>query len=225
MNDVDGRKGVIFDLDGVLVDSGWAHKQSWYDLAEKENLSMSDDFFSSTFGMQNYQILPMLYGRRLSREQIDRLSDWKEQRYRDLMAEKLVLPPGGDRLLNELKEAGFLLAIGSSAPRANLDMVLQRLHLAHYFDAWVTKEDVANGKPSPDTFLKAAQKLELPPHRCVVVEDAVQGIEAGKAAGMPVIALTTTRDRAALAQADMIADGLGELSPGDFTTLLARISQ
>jgi beta-phosphoglucomutase len=211
MNDVDGRMGVIFDLDGVLVDSGWAHRRAWYDLAEREDLDMPDDFFASTFGMQNYQILPMLYGRDLSRQQIDRLSDWKEQRYRDLIAEKLALPPGGARLLDELKDAGFLLAIGSSAPRANLDLVMERLGLSHYFDACVTKEDVVNGKPSPDTFLKAAQRLGLPPERCVVVEDAVQGVEAGKAAGMPVIALTTTRDRAALSRADIIADGLGAL--------------
>jgi len=225
MNDVDGRMGVIFDLDGVLVDSGWAHRQSWYDLAEREDLDMSDDFFKSTFGMQNYQILPMLYGRVLSGEQIDRLSDWKEQRYRDLIAEKLALPPGGARLLDELKDAGFLLAIGSSAPRANLDLVLERLHLNHYFDACVTKQDVANGKPAPDTFLKAAQKLALPPHRCVVVEDAVQGVEAARAAGMAVVALTTTRDRAALSQADMIVDSLGELKVGDFKNLLNGIKR
>ncbi len=222
MNDVDGRMGVIFDLDGVLVDSGWAHRQSWYDLAEREDLDMSDEFFTGTFGMQNYQILPMLYGRDLSREEIDRLSDWKEQRYRDLIAEKLTLPPGGARLLDALKGVGFLLAIGSSAPKDNLDLVLERLNLRRYFNACVTKQDVTNGKPAPDTFLKAAQKLFLPPHRCVVVEDAVQGIEAARAAGMLVIALTTTRDRAALSQADMIVDGLGDLKVADFTRLLNR---
>jgi beta-phosphoglucomutase len=225
MREANSRMGVIFDLDGVLVDTGWAHRQAWYDLAEKEGLKMSDEFFTSTFGMQNYQILPMLAGRDLSGEEIDRLADWKEQRYRDLMAEALALPPGAARLLDELKDAGFLLAIGSSAPRANLDLVLERLALHHYFDAWVTKEDVANGKPAPDTFLAAAQKLALSPQRCVVVEDAVQGVEAGKAAGMRVIALTTTRDRADLSAADMIAEGLGELKPEDFTKLLTRVSQ
>lgn len=221
----DGRMGVIFDLDGVLADTGWAHRQAWYDLAEREDLDMSDEFFTSTFGMQNYQILPMLYGRDLPRGQMDRLSDWKEQRYRDLIVEKLTSPPGGERLLNELRNAGFLLAIGSSAPKANVDMVLDRLNVRDYFTACVTKEDVSNGKPAPDTFLMAARKLELPPHRCVVVEDAVQGVEAGKAAGMPVIALTTTRDRSALTQADMIADGLGELKAEDFKTLLNGIKR
>ena len=220
MSNGDGQMGVIFDLDGVLIDSGWAHRQAWYDLAEHEDLEMSDEFFTSTFGMQNYQILPMLAGRKLSDDEIERLSDWKEQRYRDLIAEKLTLSPGGARLLDELKGEGFLLAIGSSAPRANLDLVLERLRLARSFDACVSKEDVANGKPAPDTFLRAAQKLTLPPDRCVVVEDAVHGIEAARAAGMRVIALTTTRDRAALSRADMIADGLGELRAEDFRKLL-----
>ncbi len=220
MTQVNGRMGVIFDLDGVLVDSGWAHRQAWCDLADREGFRMSDEFFTITFGMQNYQILPMLAGCDLSCEEIDRLADWKEQRYRGLIAAKLTLPPGGARLLDELKDEGFRLAIGSSAPRANLDLILERLNLHRYFNACVTKEDVANGKPAPDTFLKAAQKLALPPHRCVVVEDAVQGVEAGKAAGMPVIALTTTRDRAALSRADMIAESLGELKAEDFARLL-----
>ena len=225
MTQVNGRMGVIFDLDGVLVDSGWAHRQAWCDLAEREGFRMSDEFFTNTFGMQNYQILPMLAGCDLSCEEIDRLADWKEQRYRGLIAEKLTLPPGGARLLDELKDAGFLLAIGSSAPRANLDLVLERLVLHRYFDACVTKEDVTNGKPAPDTFLAAAQKLSLAPRCCVVVEDAVQGVEAGKAAGMPVIALTTTRDRADLSRADMIAESLGELKAEDFRKLLSCISQ
>jgi beta-phosphoglucomutase len=224
MTQMNGLMGVIFDLDGVLIDSGWAHMQAWCDLAEREGFRMSDEFFTVTFGMQNYQILPMLAGHDLSSEEIDRLADWKEQRYRNLIGAKLVLPPGGARLLDELKDAGFRLAIGTSAPKANLDLILERLRLHHYFDALVTKEDVTNGKPAPDTFLKAAQKLALPPHYCVVVEDAVQGVEAGKAAGMRVIALTTTRDRADLSRADMIAESLGELKAEDFKKLLACVS-
>ena len=77
MTDSDHRMGVIFDLDGILVDTGWAHKQSWYDLAEKEGFSMTDEFFYSTFGMQNYMIIPMLLGRNASSDEVSRLSDWK----------------------------------------------------------------------------------------------------------------------------------------------------
>jgi beta-phosphoglucomutase len=212
--------GVIFDLDGVLVDTGWAHKQSWYDLAEKEGFDMSDDFFYKTFGMRNDQIIPMLAGRGTSSKEIERLSQWKEKRYRELIAENLILPPGVGELLGDLKRSGFLMAVGSSAPKANLDLVLESVKIRDYFNACVTGEEVIEGKPAPDTFVKAAQKLGLPSDCCVVVEDAVQGVEAGKAAGMPVVAVTTTRDRSALSAADIIVDGLGELKAKDFAKLL-----
>jgi len=212
--------GVIFDLDGVLVDTGWAHKQSWYDLAEKEGFEMSDDFFYKTFGMRNDHIIPMLAGRDTSSEEVERISQWKEERYRELIVENLILSPGVGELLNDLKRSGFLMAVGSSAPKANLDLVLELVKIRDYFNACVTGEEVVEGKPAPETFIKAAQKLGLPSDCCVVVEDAVQGVEAGKAAGMPVVAVTTTRDRSALSAADIIVDGLGELKAKDFTKML-----
>jgi beta-phosphoglucomutase family hydrolase len=220
MTDSDSRMGVIFDLDGVLVDTGWAHKQSWYDLAEKEGFSMTDEFFYSTFGMQNYMIIPMLLGRDAPPDEINRLSDWKERRYRDIIAEKLVPADGAKSLLEALKSEDFLLAVGSSAPRANLELVLERTGLQDYFDAYITGEDVTRGKPAPDTFLKAAEKLSLGAESCVVVEDAVQGVEAAKAAGMPVVAITTTRSRTDLHKADIIVDSLAQLQTRQFLELL-----
>jgi beta-phosphoglucomutase len=119
-----------------------------------------------------------------------------------------------------LKRSGFLLAVGSSAPKANLDLVLERVKIRDYFDACVTGEEVVEGKPAPETFIKAARKLGLMPNCCVVVEDAVQGVEAGKAAGMPVVAVTSTRDRSELSAADIIVDDLCELKAKDFIKLL-----
>ena len=220
MTESDHRMGVIFDLDGVLVDTGWAHKQSWYDLAEKEGFSMTDEFFYSTFGMQNFMIIPMLLSREAALDEVNRLSNWKEQRYRQIIAEKLAPAEGAKSLLDDLKSGNFLLAVGSSAPRTNLDLVLERTGLQDYFDAYVSGEEVTNGKPAPDTFLKAAQKLTLGADQCVVVEDAVQGVEAGKAAGMPVVAVTTTRSRADLHKADIIVDSLTELQARQFVDLL-----
>jgi beta-phosphoglucomutase family hydrolase len=222
MTTVNDGKGVIFDLDGVLIDSGWAHKQSWYDLAEKEGYQMSDDFFYSTFGMQNYQILPMLAGKELSDKKINEMSDWKEQRYRDIFSESIELSAGAETLFNELRREGFVLAIGSSTPKANLDLVMEKLNLEEYFKTVVSKEDVTNGKPAPDTFLAAAQKLALKPENCIVIEDSLPGVEAGKKAGMSVIALTTTRGRTELTEADIVVDGLIELKTSDFVGLLEK---
>jgi len=214
-------KGVIFDMDGVLVDSGWAHRQAWFDLAEAEGLEMSDEFFCKTFGMQNDTILPMLRPG-ISKPEMDRLSDCKEQRYRELVHSRPKAAEGVLALLGDLKARGFRLAIGSSAPRANLDVFWGPLGLADYFQATVTKEQVVEGKPSPETFLKAAGMLSLAPQRCVVVEDALHGVQAARAAGMPVVAVTTTRSRAELACADRVVDSLAELSAEDFVRLLNR---
>jgi len=216
--------GVVFDLDGVLVDTGPFHKQSWYDLAAKEGFDMSDELFYSTFGMQNYAIIPVLAGRQVPAEEIERMSEWKERRYRELIADKLELMEGARELLEDLKSNGFLLAIGSSAPRANLDVVLKCCNIFDYFNACVTGEDVRNSKPAPDTFLKAAEKLKLPPQRCVVIEDSVPGIQAGKAAGMAVVAITTTRNRRDIKDADKIIDSFTELRADVFINLLIDIS-
>jgi beta-phosphoglucomutase family hydrolase len=224
MGSCDGRLGVIFDMDGVLVDTGWAHRQSWYDLAAKEGLAMSDEFFRRTFGMQNAAIVPMLRPG-ISPQEMERLSDWKEQRYRELVRARVELAPGVGTLLADLKGHGFRLAIGSSAPPENLDVFWSRLGLSEVFDARVTKEEVTESKPAPQTFLKAAAKLGLAPARCAVVEDAVPGVQAARAAGMPVVAVTTTRDRRDLAQADRVVDSLSELKASDFQALLAEASE
>jgi len=217
----DGKCGVIFDMDGVLVDTGWAHRQAWYDLAAKEGLAMSDEFFRRTFGMQNAAIVPMLRPG-ISAGELDRLSDWKERRYRELAQERLELAEGAEALLKDLKRHGFRLAIGSSAPPENLDLFWDNLSLGDYFDARVTKEETTESKPSPQTFLKAAQKLALPPACCAVVEDAVPGVQAARAAGMPVVAVTTTRRREDLASADRVVDSLSELKASDFLALLQK---
>lgn len=213
--------GVIFDMDGVLIDTKEFHRASWYEMAALEGLTMTDELFYGTFGMQNYQIMPMLAGP-ISTEEVTRLSDLKEEIYRRRIEGHLTVMPGVEVLLRDLQSSGFLLAIGTSTPRINLDFVLAQIPVRGFFDALVTGEDVKHSKPAPDTFLKASERLNLPPHKCVVVEDAVQGVQAGLTGGMRVIAVTTTRLRQDLHEADRIVDSLEEVNAQDFLDLLLK---
>ena len=221
MKKTNQHKAVIFDLDGVLVDSGEFHKQSWYDLADKEGFSLTDEFFYSTFGMQNYQVIPQMLGTDVAPDEVERLSVLKEQRFRELVAGKLTLLDGVPELIGKLKSSGFLLAVGSSAPWVNLDFMLRQAKIDNCFDALVCGDEITHSKPAPDTFLKAAEKLSVSPDRCVVVEDAVQGVEAAIAAGMATVAVTTTRSRQELDQADVIVDSMTELNADSFKKLLS----
>jgi HAD superfamily hydrolase (TIGR01509 family) len=125
-------------------------------------------------------------------------------------------------LIDALSAAGFKLAVGSSGPPENVRLTLEKLGRADRFDAMVTGADVTHGKPNPEVFLKAAERLGVPPAQCAVIEDAPQGIEAANAAGMTSIAIlgTTTRDK--LAHAKLIVDGHHELTPARIAELIKR---
>jgi beta-phosphoglucomutase len=212
-------RGAIFDMDGVIADTGWAHRQAWAEFARTHGVEFTDEFFVRTFGMQNYQIIPTVLGRAVSPEDLQVLGDWKEERYRQIVAEGLTPPEGLIALLTDLKVHGFKIGVGSSGPKANVELVLDRLDIRHSFDAIVHGDMVTRGKPAPDTFLAAARLLGVPPAQCVVVEDAVPGVQAGKAAGMSVVAITTTRARQDLSQADLIIDRFTEVTAADFIRL------
>ena len=218
--DAAGKYGVIWDLDGVLIDTGEYHRRSWNDLGEREGFVMSDELFKSTFGMQNYQIIPMLFARSLSEEEVGQLGERKEERYRELISGELKILAGVRELLEGLREAGFRMAIGSSTPRKNLEFMLEHLPVGEYFDEYVCGEDVRRGKPAPDTFLKATEKLGLEADKCVVIEDAPAGVKAGKSAGMKVIGVTNTVRAEELVMADLVTDSLAKISAGDIFKLL-----
>ena len=213
-------KGIIFDMDGVLVDTAGFHLKSWQDLARERHLRMTDEFFYQTFGMQNNEILPLMTDRQLSPAELTELSQWKEQRYRDLIGGKVRLLDGVQELIADLMRNGFALAVGSSAPQENVELILTSTAMTGLFAHTVTAADTSRGKPAPDTFILAARKLGLAPARCVVVEDAVAGVQAARAAQMKVVAVTNTSTREELHLADRVVDSLAELTAEDFKALL-----
>jgi len=203
--------GVIFDMDGVLIESTESHYVSWTQLGGEIGTAFPRDLFDRTFGMHNRQILPLWLGEDLDAAENDRLSDHKEALFREIVADSIEALPGAQDLVRQLHGDGFVMAIGSSAPRANVELVLRQLDLAPCFRALSTGDEVRHGKPHPEVFLKAIDGLGLAAGSCVVLEDAPQGVEAALAAGAKAIGVATTRPEADLAEADVVVRSLEEL--------------
>jgi beta-phosphoglucomutase len=227
--DVDGEAGpgaVLWDVDGVLLDSAEQHRQAWHRLAGEEGVAFTDADFWATFGMRNGDIIPRFYGADLSAERVQALADRKEAYYRDLLRTQAQPLPGARELVVALHPAGYRQAIGSSAPPENLRLIVELLGLAPYVEAVISGERVARGKPAPDIFLEAARAVGVAPRRCLVIEDAPAGVEAAHAGGMRCLAVRRAgqADAPGLDAADLVVDALTQVTPDTVARLLGGTS-
>jgi len=218
---LDNTYAVLWDMDGVLVDSGEFHYAAWVEILAREGLPYTREQFNAMFGMDNRGVLTTLLGREPEAAWLAQVSDEKEAAFRAAIVGQAEPLRGVVRWLARLKAAGVRQAVASSAPPANIDLLIDTLNLRQYFVAVVSTFGMA-GKPDPGVFLEAARQVGVPPERCLVVEDAIAGVQAAKRAGMTCLALTTTNTRAALAPvgADWVVDNLEELDDRVWETLL-----
>jgi beta-phosphoglucomutase len=213
------RRAVLWDLDGTLVDSEEYHWRAWKETLEGAGIAITYPDFLSSFGQRNDAILAKWLGENASAGKIEQIGNAKEERYRELVRHEGLFPlPGATEWVERLHQEGWRQAIASSAPRSNVETVLDALRMRPWFQAAVSAEDVREGKPAPDVFLTAAAHLGAEPHGCVVVEDARAGIEAAQRAGMRSIAVG--RNASELG-ADMAATKLSDLPPDAFSSMLA----
>ncbi len=210
--------GVIWDMDGVLVDTGEFHFQSWMDTLSNFGIPFSRETFNTTFGMNNFGILKSIMMDQFNHEIFLAISEQKEDRFRKAIRGKVETLPGAVPLLTSIKRANIPQAIGSSAPDANIDAIVSELGLHQYFQAIVSAAEMP-GKPDPAVFLTAAQLMDASPNHCVVIEDAIAGVEAAHRAGMKCVAVTTTNQARDLRTADMIVDRLDTISVNNLVAL------
>jgi beta-phosphoglucomutase len=203
---------VIFDVDGVLVDSYRAHLESWQALAREYGMTLTESRFAALFGQTSRDIIRRIWGSGLSDRQIAAMDQGKEAFYRDILRRTFPTMDGAVELIDALSAAGFLLAVGSSGPPENVAMALEGLGRAQCFGARVTGMEVTRGKPDPQVFLMAARRLGIAPRNCAVIEDAPAGITAALAGGMIAIALTGTAPPSKLLQAHLTVESLRDLT-------------
>jgi len=215
--------GAIFDWDGVIIDSGNLHEESWRRLAQEIGKSIAPESFVRGFGMKSEQVIARVHGWSQEAAEIVRLTNRKEELYREILAETEIAPlPGVTEWLARLQKSGVPCAIASSTPRANIEVLLTRFGLKETFPVVISAEDVVHGKPDPEVFLKAAERLRLDPRDTVVFEDAWVGIEAAHAADMSAIAVATTHSPEQLRRADLVVSRLDELSVARVTELMEK---
>jgi beta-phosphoglucomutase len=212
---MDNPLAIIFDMDGVLVDTYQAHYRSWLEIAEPEGLRFTEADFAPTFGRTSREVIAHFWGGdRYDSAAAAALDDRKEAAFRRIIEHDFPAMPGAMELLGSLRTAGFKLAVGSSAPPENIAMVIDKLGAKGFFGAVVTRSDVVRGKPDPQVFLLAAERLGVPPDCCAVIEDSPAGVAAANTAGMTSVGfMSTGRTREDLAAACAVVGSLHELTP------------
>jgi HAD superfamily hydrolase (TIGR01509 family) len=210
-------------MDGVIVDSAQAHNASWAAMAEEFGVPYDpDNDFKAIFGRHNTDIISSLW-HITDPEQIEKMALNKETHFRQSAARLRPLP-GVVELMQALKAAGWKQGIGSSAPPENLDLLIRGTGITRYINAVASGADVKNGKPDPEVFLVAFQRLGVEPRNGVVIEDAPAGVQAARRAGAACLAVTNTQNEQTLreAGADLVVATLKGVSPDTLERLIAR---
>jgi len=214
-------KAVIWDMDGVIADTGPYHCQAWQEVFQKRGVTFTEDDFRRNFGQRNDTIIRNTLGEGVSQDEIYAIASDKEESFRQRVSQNIKPLPGAIKLIKSLKEHGFYIALASSAPIENIRLVTRGLGIDKCFQSIITGRDVTEGKPSPQGFLLAAQRLGVEPGNCIVIEDAVAGVTAAKKAGMRCLAITNTHPRTSLMEADLIVDTLETVTMNDLEGLLS----
>ena len=215
---------VIWDLDGVIADTAPFHFLAWQRVARDRGITFTEIDFKQTFGKRNPEIIAEKFSPGLTSAEIETLSIHKEEIFRRIAKQSIKPFPGVLNLLLSLKSAMWKMALASSTPAENIRLIVGALGIAGLFDTVVSDKDVSRGKPDPEGFLLAASRLEVLPIDCVVIEDAVAGVRAAKAAGMKCIAVINTNPAEVLAEADKVVDSLEAVTVNTFKLLLQERS-
>lgn len=212
--------GVLWDMDGVLVDTAEFHFRTWLEALSTYDIPLTRESFRATFGMNNAGTLTALLGEAPSPELLAEIGERKERQFRQAIRGQVRPLPGVLPWLERLRSEGVRQAVASSAPPANIDVLLDELGLRPFFDVIGSGSDLP-AKPDPSLFLQVARLIGVPPGRCVVVEDSVAGVQAARRAGMRCLAVTTTNPPHRLGEADVVVERLDELPEDAFRRLLA----
>jgi HAD superfamily hydrolase (TIGR01509 family) len=208
-------------MDGTIVNSLPFHKQAWQITFARRGKDFTEADFQWANGRRNEEIIPYFLKRTMPLAEVNIIADEKEATFRRLVKDSIKSLPGVVELIKSLAKAKYELAVVSSTPKENIELITKTLGIKKYFSLLINGDDVKEGKPSPQCFLLGAEKLGIAAKNCVVMEDAVVGVQAAKCAGMYCIAVANTCSREDIAEADVVVDSLAEISVKTIEDLLS----
>ncbi len=216
-------KGLIFDMDGVIINNDKYHCRAWQVFAAKHGKSVSFEEVKSWFGSMNSSILKNLLGNELSTDEIQKFSREKEVIYRNIYSSKIKPLKGLKTFLENPGLRKWKIGMATSAPPENVEFVLEKTGLAGKFHEITDDTQITNGKPDPEIFLETAKKLDVRPDHIIVFEDSFHGIEASRKAGMKVVGVATTHKPEQLNNTDRVIKDFSTLSLDDLNEILGEI--
>jgi len=194
---------VLWDMDGVLVDTGQLHYETWKLVLDAQGIPFDMEAFNKIFGRNNASSLELLLGHPPSAELLGLVDTVKEETFRQLARERVRLLPGVVSWLEAFQALNLPQAVASSAPMENIDLMVDVLGIRAYFAHLVSGHSMP-GKPDPAVFLEAARRVGVLPEHCLVIEDSPPGVSAARRAGMVCVAVETTHQAVELGQAHLI---------------------
>jgi len=211
--------GIIWDMDGVLIDTAEAHYQAWKDTLSRYGSAFSRKYFDDTFGINDYSLIVEVIHPKPADKLIQEISLQKEMLYRKEIRKNLRIYPGVKEILEVCQTCGFKQILDSSAPQENIDTALEISGLRSFFDQVISTDGMPS-KKFPDAYLAASAVLNLSPNHCIVVEDSILGIEGAKKAGMVCIAIASTHPWNRLQEADLVVSSIEKLNIITFQNML-----
>ena len=213
-------KAVIFDMDGVMIDSEPLWEKTERILLARRSIDYSPEYRDLIVGLNQKDSGRLLRETFSLRETVDEIISERVDILTAIYEEELEVVPSLTTLLNKLRLSKFLLAVASSSPLRVINFVLDMFSLHQYFDAVVSGECTENGKPHPDIYLHTAERLGVNPSECVAIEDSINGVRSATSAGMYCIAIPDKRlSRGEFERADLILESMDELNIGIFESL------
>ncbi len=220
MPDQDRGFGVVFDMDGVLIDSNPYHKKSLKQFAHKYGYDLNEDELrAKIYGRQNKEWIPRLFEREMTLAEIEEYAVEKESLFQKIFKKDVAPVAGLIPFLEVLKQENIPRAIATSAPRMNVDFVFEHTPIGNYFGLVLDDSHIKRGKPDPEAYLKATELLGFEPEECVVFEDSLSGVESARNAGCRVIAVGTTHEEEEFGRIDMFIRDFRNITLEDLARL------